>query len=91
MDMIERVAKALHDALAVSGPDDGHKRYWETAPRPVKEMMLRLAGSALEAAYEPTEAMILAGDNVAPDDIFAHEKASRLRYQAMITEALKDT
>jgi hypothetical protein len=36
---------------------------------------------------EPTEIMIVAGDDVSPTDIYAHEKASRLRYQAMLAAA----
>lgn len=90
MTLIEKIAKALHDDLVLASPPDGHKRHWETAPWAVKDMCRRQARVALEAAKIPTEAMILAGDIISPDDIFAHEKASNLRYQAMIEAALTE-
>lgn len=85
--MLERCAKALHDEMARMAPT-GPKKYWETSPQPVKDHCRHMARVMFEAAMEPTEAMTVAADSVMPDDIFASEKASRLRYQAMIKNIL---
>lgn len=58
MNMLDKVAKALHDHLASSGPRDGHKRYWETAPGPVKDFNRGLAVAALAPVMEEIQAIV---------------------------------
>lgn len=58
MSMVEKIAKALHDDLALASSGDGHRRYWETAPVQVRELCRRQARVALSAALEPTEFML---------------------------------
>lgn len=62
MTMIEKIAKALHDDLALASSGDGHRRYWETAPVQVRELCRRQARVALSAALEASDEMIAAGN-----------------------------
>ncbi len=83
--MVERVARALCRHYGVD-PDEVHgspiiDRWWEA--------YCDDARAAIAAMREPTEVMIAEGDDVSPTEIYPHEKASRLRYQAMIDAALK--
>jgi hypothetical protein len=87
--MIERVARAL---FAVENSFPGACTWEDECAGEtsvgLREYWIRSARAAIAALREPTEAMIAAGDDAPPNDLFASEKASRLRYQAMIDAAL---
>lgn len=61
-EMVERVARALH-----SDPSEGWSEMpWEELPDQHRERLLRTARAAIEAMREPTTAVLVAGELVAP-------------------------
>ncbi len=64
-DMIERVARAMHEELAGGDPDElihhPAQNSWEQPTRKRWEQWEDAARAAIEAMREPTEAMKLAG------------------------------
>lgn len=84
--MVERVARATYEKY-MEGVEDLEPK-WDEMEESHRHRMIDAARAGMEAMREPTEAMIVAGDDAPPNDLFASEKASRLRYMAMIVAAI---
>lgn len=68
-EMIERVARAMHDLCQAQTPTQGAT--WENSYPEARDQLRQLARAAVEAMREPTEAMKEAGISRAVDLIEA--------------------
>ena len=78
MDMIERVARNLHDEwFGVGG--------WSSLSDHDRKRWVFMARAAIEAMMEPTEGMLSAGETALPSPV-----PLRASYNAMIRAALEE-